>query len=219
MQEMRKEVASARSTSRAMSQMQARRLEQVMSVCRCSHDELLHHHRKSCTYSDPVTGKFCKCLEFHETNQIEGENEMTKKSKKTSSRKSNLLYFASEEKLESFDKGRLLDKKKKNYTAAIAQILAAKSEGVEFESLVAAVGKIVEHKNEKTLRLSVRWYLSSKRSDVAKFVTSKRVEGEARSAKANGAAKSKAPRKPRTKNSQSDGRAAAAMEATETAAA
>ena len=33
-------------------------------ICRCGHEESLHHHAKDCTYSDPATGKFCQCGKF-----------------------------------------------------------------------------------------------------------------------------------------------------------
>lgn len=50
-----------------------------MSLCRCSHEEALHHHRKSCTATDDKL-KFCKCDEFREVNQ-KGEAEMAKEKK------------------------------------------------------------------------------------------------------------------------------------------
>jgi hypothetical protein len=176
-------------------------VEKSSMICRCTHDESFHAYgrvdgkkiRTSCTAQENF--KFCKCEEFRpiSENQIEGENMR----KKTVSRKSNLLYFANEAKLKAFDDGRLLDKKEKNYTAVIAQALVdAGKEGLEFEKLVSVVGKVVKTKNEKTLRNNIRWYLSSKRSDVAKFVTSERAESEAPK---KAAKKAKAPRKPRAK--------------------
>jgi len=51
-----------------------------MSVCKCGHEESLHHHRKGCTFCDPATLKFCKCEEFRESNLTEeGVSEMAKK--------------------------------------------------------------------------------------------------------------------------------------------
>jgi len=193
-------------------------------LCKCGHAAKFHHHGKDCTaYEDESRLRYCKCEEFREVsqgseNQIqeEGDSMATKQKKqhkvstrKSGVRKSNLLYFANEAKLKSFDDGRLLDKKEKNYTAVIAQTLvSAGDDGLGFDALVTAVGKIVKHKNEKTLRLSTRWYLSSKRSDVAKFVTSKREEApelpkapkaakKAKAPKAPKAAKAKRVRKPR----------------------
>lgn len=171
-------------------------------ACRCGHNAHVHYHGKDCTaLVDESKMTYCKCSEFRAATgsqtSNQGEEEMVKKARKPKGegRKSNLLYFVDKEKLEKFEDGKLLDKKEKTYVAAIARTLVdAGKDGASFETLVKEVGKIVEHKNEKTLRKNIQWYLGTKKSGVYRFVDAKRVESAPKAEK-----KPKAPRKPRQK--------------------
>lgn len=54
-------------------------------ICRCTHEDSIHAKKRGgergeCTYCDPKTFKFCKCIGFEE-NKSQGENEMAKEKK------------------------------------------------------------------------------------------------------------------------------------------
>lgn len=175
--------------------------EDHLMLCKCGHARGAHFgrdHGEDCAH-EVSFGAFCRCKAFREAkNPTEGESEMAKNKKAKRSgvpRGSNLVYFADADKLRSFDGGRLLDKAEKTYSAAIAQVLAAAGkDGLAFEELATKVGKIAEHKSEAILRKNIRWYFSSKRSEVARFVKSERAKAEA--------AKPKRSSKPRARKPQ-----------------
>jgi hypothetical protein len=76
-----------------MSALQARGLEKAM-ICRCGHEQGKHHHDKSCTaLIDEVKLRYCKCSEFREATQIQGDEMSKTKKAKSEGRKPTLAPF------------------------------------------------------------------------------------------------------------------------------
>jgi hypothetical protein len=125
-------------------------------ICRCGHDESLHAFgrnrnrervRLSCTAADGF--KFCKCEEFRPVeNQIQGEDEMAKKtkaksaaqkSKRSPSVRGEKLYEAFSSKIEAHAIGKkVADKEHKGHTPLVARVLLSFDKPVTASQVITA---------------------------------------------------------------------------------
>lgn len=196
-----------------MSALQARGLEKAVT-CRCGHEQEKHHHDKSCTaIINEVKLRYCKCSEFREGSQIQGDEMSKTKKAKSEGRKPTLASFVDS----PFRVYMTCDGKERDAMVLSSGIIKYKEK--EFTSPsgfanavikeLGAKGRVDGWKSVYFNKNGERVMLNTLRGGKSPL----KLEATKRKAKSNGSAKPKRLRKPRAARPKPAEAAAQAAEA------